>query len=257
MEPVHRATDESPVRTHLHAAYVISAQSAAWTVVASFTSIVLGLGTHTTVLIAFGAIGFVDAIGSIALVSHFRHGLRHDRLSEARERLAHRIVLVGLLLVGCLAVIGGIARLATGSAGEASDAGAALAAVSLVALTVLSARKRSLAQRVSSNALRSDGHLSAIGAMQAAVTLTGIAVSRWLAWRWADAVATMVVGCAAATLAVLTWRDEARPGRTPEARRWHRDDMERTMRSAPDSVSTREGGAHDAPDVLGIEELGG
>ena len=206
IEHEHRPSSESAStsRAHVNSAFVVSAVSAAWTVAASSASVTLGVQSHTMVLVAFGAIGFVDAIGSIALVYHFRHALRHDRLSEALENAAHRIVLGGLLLVGCLAVIGGLARLATGGSGEASNAGILLAAASLLALTGLSARKRSLARRVSSNALRSDGHLSAIGAMQAAVTLVGTVATRWLAWHWADAAATTVVGCVAVTLAVVT-----------------------------------------------------
>jgi divalent metal cation (Fe/Co/Zn/Cd) transporter len=197
----------------VNAAFVVSALSAAWTVAASSASIALGLRSHTMVLVAFGAIGFVDAIGSLALVYHFRHALRHDRISDALETLAHRIVLVGLLLVGCLAVVGGLARLAMGKSGEASNAGVLLAAVSLVALTVLSVRKQALARRVSSNALRSDGHLSAIGAMQAGVTLMGTTATRWLAWHWADAAATTVVGCVAVTLAVVTGAGSRSPSR--------------------------------------------
>jgi divalent metal cation (Fe/Co/Zn/Cd) transporter len=212
MEHTDRVSTEavSPDRAAVHAAFVVSAQSAVWSVVASIVSIGLGLHSHTSVLVAFGAIGFVDAIGSIALVYHFHHGLRHDRLSERLESLAHRIVLVGLFVVGSAAVIGGVVRLFAGGSSEASDAGVIVAAVSLVVLTILSARKQMLARRVSSNALRSDGHLSAIGAMQAAITMLGTAATRWLDWSWADAAATAVVGCVAATLAVVTWRAEAR-----------------------------------------------
>jgi divalent metal cation (Fe/Co/Zn/Cd) transporter len=195
----------------VNAAFVVSALSVVWTVAASTASLALGLRSHTMVLVAFGAIGFVDAVGSIALVYHFRHAMRHDRLSDELEELAHRIVLAGLLLVGCLAIIVGLARLAMGKSGEASDAGVLVAAVSLVALTVLSVRKQLLARNVSSNALRSDGHLSGIGALQAAVTLLGTTATRWLAWQWADAAATTVVGCVAVTLAVVTAAASRRP----------------------------------------------
>jgi divalent metal cation (Fe/Co/Zn/Cd) transporter len=194
----------------VHAALLVSAQSAVWTVVVSAAAIVVGLRSDTAVLVAFGAIGFIDAIGSVALVYHFRHARRHDRLSDEVEKIVHRIVLVGLLLVGCAAIVGGIIRLALNQSSEASNVGAELAAASLLVLSILAVRKGSIARRVSSNALRSDGHLSAIGAMQAAVTLAGTAVTRWAGWHWADAAATTVVGCVAAILAVATWRAESR-----------------------------------------------
>jgi divalent metal cation (Fe/Co/Zn/Cd) transporter len=46
--------------------------------------------------------------------------------------------------------------------------------------------------------------------MQAVVTLAGTAATRWLGWHWADATATIVVGCVAVTLAVTTWNSELR-----------------------------------------------
>ncbi len=93
-------------RPHVNSALVVSVQSVAWTVAASSAAVALGIQTGTAVLVAFGAIGIVDAIGSIALVYHFHHGMRHDELSEELERLAHSVVLVGLFLVGCAAIIG-------------------------------------------------------------------------------------------------------------------------------------------------------
>jgi divalent metal cation (Fe/Co/Zn/Cd) transporter len=188
-----RPEQEGQERAHVSAALRISVQSVVWTVASSSVAIVLGIQSHTAVLVAFGAIGFVDAIGSIALAYHFRHGLRHDQLSADLEALAHRVVLVGLFAVGCAAIAGGVARLAIKQSSEASNAGVVLAAVSFVALVFLSRRKQSIARRVSSNALLSDGHLSAIGAMQAAVTLAGTAATRFVGWQWADAAATTVV----------------------------------------------------------------
>jgi divalent metal cation (Fe/Co/Zn/Cd) transporter len=201
---------ERPHRSHVNAALLISAQSALWTIASSSVAVWLGIHSHIAVLVAFGAIGFVDAIGSIALVYHFRHGLRHDALSEKLEGLAHRVVLVGLLLVGCAAIVGGVARLASDESSGSSGAGVVLAAASLVALAFLSSQKRSIARQVSSSALLSDGNLSAIGAMQAVVTLAGTVITRWLDWSWADAAATIVVGGVAVTLAVTTWNSELR-----------------------------------------------
>ncbi|HEV7535472.1 MAG TPA: cation transporter, partial [Acidimicrobiia bacterium] len=161
-------------------------------------------------LVAFGAIGFVDAIGSAALAYHFRHTLRHDAPSEQLERLAHRAVIIGLLVVGLGAVGGSVARLVGGESVEPSTVGVVLAAVSLVVLLALSARKLALAGPVGSPALRTDGHLSAVGAAQAGVTVVGAVVTRWFGWYWADAVAGTVLGCVAVTVAVATWAMERR-----------------------------------------------
>jgi divalent metal cation (Fe/Co/Zn/Cd) transporter len=195
-------------RPDVRSAFTVSMQSVVWTVVSSGLAVTLGIRSNTAVLVAFGAIGIVDAIGSIALAYHFRHGLRHDALSERLEKISHRIVLIGLFAVGCAAVIGGVLRLLFPQTSDTSVIEVALAATSFVALVGLSVRKRRVGRRIDSAALMSDGQLSAVGAVQAAVTLAGIAITRSLGWRWADAVATVVVGCVASWLAISTWRSE-------------------------------------------------
>ena len=194
-------------RPHVSAALVVSALSAIWTLIFSSLSIVLGILGGATALVAFGAIGLTDAFGSCALVYHFSHSLRHGALSDRLEAIAHRFVLFGLLTVGAASVIGGIARMASGASGEPPAGALALLALSVVALTVLSMRKQLIARRIGSAALLSDGHLSAIGAAQAAVALIGTALARWPGWHRADPAAAAMVGAVAVWLAVTTWRD--------------------------------------------------
>jgi ferrous-iron efflux pump FieF len=186
------------------AARRVSELSVVWTVIASSIAITLGVRSESVVLIAFGAIGIVDAIGSVALVHHFRHALRTSELSDRFERRAHLIVITGLGTLGVATIVVSTLRLITGASAEASSAGAVIAGVSLVALVGLAARKQWVARRVGSPALLADGYLSAIGALQAAVALAGLAATRWLGWHWADAVAAIVVGAVALTLAIVS-----------------------------------------------------
>jgi hypothetical protein len=201
-------TSDGINRPHVNAALRVSMLSVIWTLVSSVLAVIIGIRSRTMVLVAFGAVGIVDAIGSATLTYHFLHGLRHNQLSVTLESLAHRVVLVGLLVVGSAAALGGLLRLATAQSSGSSGAGVVLAGVSFAALLVLSGRKKQVARRVSSNALRSDGHLSAVGAMLATVTLAGTVVERWLGWYWADAAATIVLGAVAMWLAISTWRGE-------------------------------------------------
>jgi divalent metal cation (Fe/Co/Zn/Cd) transporter len=190
----------------VRSAWLVSCISVVWTVIASAIAIGLGITGPSAVLVAFGAIGFVDALGSIALVYHFRHALKHDQISERLENVAHRIVLIGLFVVGAGAVVLGVVRLIAEATSDRSNAGTVLAAVSLVALIALSARKQTLARAVGSDALLADGRLSAVGAMQAGVTLFGTAAAVALHWDWADAVAATVVGLVAIGVAIRTGR---------------------------------------------------
>ena len=186
----------------------ISEISIAWTFVGSSLAIAFGIASGSAALVAFGLVGFVDLVGSVALVHHFRHALRTDELSDHFEQRAHRIVTVGLLSVGCVTVVVSVVRLAIGHYPKTSTAEIVIASVSLVGLTVLSAGKVRIARRVPSAALRSDGYLSGIGAAQALVVLGGTAAARLLSWHWADDAAALVVGLVAITIAVQTGRPD-------------------------------------------------
>jgi divalent metal cation (Fe/Co/Zn/Cd) transporter len=193
----------------VRAARRVSEVSVVWTVIASALAIALGVVSGSAVLTAFGAIGVVDAIGSIALVHHFRHALRAEELSDRFERRAHYIVIAGLGIIGATTIVASALRLVTHASADVSSAGTVVAAVSLGALTALSARKRWVAHRVGSRALLADAHLSTIGALQAAVALAGLVAAVWLGWKWADGVAAIAVGAVAVTLAILSWTRRA------------------------------------------------
>jgi divalent metal cation (Fe/Co/Zn/Cd) transporter len=212
---------EAPSLRDVRAAWRVSLLSIAWTLVASTFAVVLGLG-HSAGLVAFGAVGYVDAIGSVALAYHFWHCMRHDAPNEGVEKLAHALVSLGLISVGVGAVVVGVTRLLTGQVGEGSTPGIVLAGLSCVALAALAARKRRVAGLVSSAALRADGHLSGIGAMQAAVVLAGVATSAWLALGWVDSAAAAVLGVLAIGLGRASFRDSRQRSAARRRRPVHR-----------------------------------
>jgi divalent metal cation (Fe/Co/Zn/Cd) transporter len=108
-----------------------------------------------------------------------------------------------MFVIGAATVIVSIVRLGMGTQGSAPVGGSVDAAVSVVVLAVLSFRKIRLGREVGSRALVVDGRVSGVGAVQAGIALLGLAATRWFDAGWADAVAAMVVGGAAALLAVF------------------------------------------------------
>lgn len=182
----------------------VSEASIAWTLVASTIAVGLGLASGSSALVAFGFVGYVDLVGSVALVHHFRHAQRTEELSDQFEQRAHRIVTFGLLAIGLATVAISAVRLAGSHNAKTSTAGIVLAAISLVGLTFLATRKVRVARDVPSAALRSDGHLSGVGAAQAAVVLLGTLVGAAFSWHWADNIAAIVVGAVAVGIAVVT-----------------------------------------------------
>ena len=115
----------------------ISIISLSWTLVAGSCAIALGVAGDSLTLIAFGAIGLLDALGSATLVVHFRHALRHEAISERHERVALRVVTLGMAAVGLGTFADSIVRVVTHGVARSSAAGVALAAVSVVVLGAL------------------------------------------------------------------------------------------------------------------------
>jgi divalent metal cation (Fe/Co/Zn/Cd) transporter len=197
-------SDDSFDPTVVRAARRLSEASIAWTLVGSSLAVAIGVGSGSSALVAFGLVGYVDLAGSVALVHHFRHALGTEELSDRFEQRAHRIVTVGLLAIGIATIVVSALRLAGGHHPKTTGAGIAVAAVSLVGLSVLAVCKVRVARRVPSAALRSDGHLSGVGAAQGAVVLLGTGASRLFSWSWADDSAAIVVGAAAVAIAAAT-----------------------------------------------------
>jgi len=186
---------------HLRNGVRVSVVSIAWTVVTSGITVTLGIARASLVLVAFGATGCFDAIGSMALVVHFRHALRHETFSARHERVALRVVTVGLIVVGGATLAESTHRLITGAHAHRAVVGSVVAAASLVVLAALAGTKRRTGRAIPSPALVADGALSFVGALLAAVTVAGTLLAR--RWPWIDAVAAGVVALGALATAVV------------------------------------------------------
>jgi divalent metal cation (Fe/Co/Zn/Cd) transporter len=138
---------------------------------------------------------------------HFRHALHHEAFSERHERVALRVVTLGLATVGVVTLLASAQRLATHAASSSSSLGTAIAAASIVVLGFLAARKHQIARRVDSRPLQADGWLSATGCLLALVTVTGSILVAQFEWWWADPAAAALIGCAAIILAFLIRRN--------------------------------------------------
>jgi divalent metal cation (Fe/Co/Zn/Cd) transporter len=198
----------SPSDEHLRAALRVSVFSVCWTVAASTTAIVAGLVSRALVLIVFGLTGLLDAVGSWALALHFRHALKHQQVSDLRERNALRVVSAGLLAIGAFTIEESARRLATGSHAETSAVGIAIAAASIIVLTALTLRKRTVSRLVLSNALLADSWLSATGGALAAISVAGAALSSSASW--IDPVTALAVALIAAAMGIRFLRNEQR-----------------------------------------------
>jgi len=197
----------NPSRENLNRAFRISLTSVAWTVLASGAALAIGFVSHTLVLVAFGLTGILDAAGSVTLCFHFNHALKHEAVSEAHERLALRVVSVGLLSIGLFTVAESIHKLISGAGSRATSPGIAISACSLVVLTFLTWRKRVIAALVHSDALLADSWLSATGAILATIALVGTALAS-AHLHWVDPVSALAVAILAASIGIRSLRTE-------------------------------------------------
>lgn len=196
------AIDEGAVRAGLR----VSVVAVIWTVATGVLSIGIGAGRGSLALVAFGSIGMLDALGSATLVVHFRHTLHHEAFSERHERLALRVINLGMFVIGLSTVIESTRRLVFGAHVDTVWAGVVLAAVSVVVLAVLSVQKRRIGHQIPSRALQADGALSAIGAMLAFVTTVGAGIASFVDASSVDPSAAVVVGLIAVVVAVRSTR---------------------------------------------------
>jgi divalent metal cation (Fe/Co/Zn/Cd) transporter len=200
---VRRAEREGLLRSGLR----VSVVAAGWTLLASVAGIWVGAALGSVALIAFGAVGLLDAAGSVTLAVHFRlAGTGHHRADHA-ERIALRVITAGLVAVGVSTAAVSLVRLVSHAGSRQSIAGVSIAAASLAALTLLAFRKRWVASRLPSRALLADSHLSAVGAVLAAVALAGTAATALFGWWWADPVAAIGIAVVAVQLGVTMARE--------------------------------------------------
>jgi divalent metal cation (Fe/Co/Zn/Cd) transporter len=207
----------TPDETQIRSALRVSMASIVWTVCASAGAVAAGIAGHSLVVLIFGLTGIADAAGSVALVFHFRHALKHESMSPERERLALRVVSAGLLVIGSFSVAESARRLIVGARPHDSAYGVAIGAASFVALGLLAIRKRAVARRLSSRALAADGLLSAIGAGLAIIAVVGATLSGRRNLRWVDPVSSMLLAIIAVAGGLNMFRREEGEIGPPEA----------------------------------------
>jgi divalent metal cation (Fe/Co/Zn/Cd) transporter len=179
-----------------------SAASVAWTVGSSSVAIVAGLANGSILLVVFGSIGAMDLIGSLVLVAHFRHVLRHQSVSERRERAALLAIALGMGVITVGTIVISSLHLIEHSTVQSSVAGSAVVGSSIVALGVLTVGKRRVARRLGSRPLLADSQLSTIGASLAAFTTAGTVAATSPGWWWLDPVGSLLIALAGTVAAV-------------------------------------------------------
>jgi divalent metal cation (Fe/Co/Zn/Cd) transporter len=208
-------TLEVAPRADVRAGLAASTASIAWTAVTSGIAIGYGVAGGSLVLVAFGAVGVFDMAGSITLVVHFRHTLRHQAISAGHERVAQLVVSLGMLTVGVATLVASGVRLSMTTDESEPIAGIITSAASILALGYLGTRKRRIGARIPSRALITDGWLSLTGCATATCAVAGLGLADAFGWTWVDPLAAMGIAAIAITIGAVSLRRAAKPRRTP------------------------------------------
>jgi divalent metal cation (Fe/Co/Zn/Cd) transporter len=164
-----------------------------WMIVEAAIAIGAGILARSVLLTAFGLDSVIELVTGGALLWRLITEARRGSL-ERVERAEHRaawITGVGLVLLCVYIVATTILSVVTGSKAEGSVVGIGLAVAALIVMPWLVWRKRNIAERIGSSALRADAACSLTCAYMAGALLIGVGLTAVFGWWWADGIAAL------------------------------------------------------------------
>ena len=164
-----------------------------WMVIEAAVALGAGIVARSILLTAFGLDSLIELVsGSVLLwrLSVETRGGNAERV-EGVERTATWVVAISLTLL-CLYVLGSaIYGLTVQSRPDSSAAGIAVSFAAVIVMPYLAFRKRRIAGRIDSDALRGDAAESLTCGYMAATVLVGLALNALFHWWWAEDVAAL------------------------------------------------------------------
>ena len=157
----------------------------AWMAVEAVVSLVAAWNSHSPALFAFGGDSLVELLSAAVVFWRFRF-----ELNEAR---AARIAGALLFMLAGLVILTSVLNFLGYREAQPSLVGIGILLAAAVGMPWLAARKRQLAARTSSAALKADAAESALCGYMAWIALAGLAVNAIWGKSWADPVAALAL----------------------------------------------------------------
>lgn len=158
-------------------------------------------------LIGFGLDSVIEVSSGAVLIWRLRSD-RNERLREAVERRALKLVAITLLALSAYVAVESVAGMVRQEAPDRSFPGIALAVVSLIAMPLLARAKRRVASKLESAALQADSRQTDICAYLSAILLLGLLLNASFGWWWADPLAGLAMTPLIAYEGLRAWRGE-------------------------------------------------
>lgn len=163
-----------------------------WNLAEAAVAFWAGFRAGSVVLIAFGADSVIELFaGSVLVWRLTREGGEEDEDAESK---AQRLVgITFFVLAAYVAVHSVVSLVGWLPRPEPSLVGVGIAVASAVVMTILYVAKMRIATRMQSRALRAEAVESLFCDLQDLAVLVGLGFNVWLAWWWADPVASLTL----------------------------------------------------------------
>ena len=183
----------------LRRAVLLEQVSIAWMLVEGGVAIASGIAARSLALTAFGWDSLIEVVTAgavlwrmLAEVRSAETSLREERV-QAAERLAARVVAVGLLALALYILVEAILDFRDQHVVRPPFWGLAVSVIAAVGMPALYLAKRRVALLLDSEALLEDATGNLACGLMAAIVLAGLVLQRWGLW-WADPVAALILG---------------------------------------------------------------
>lgn len=183
----------SAAASDLRSGIAVEWLSIAWMAVEAIVSLAAVLATGSVALLAFGADSAIEIVSAAVLLRRLRleqGGLPLARVAQAERRAAWLTGSLLLLLAVWVVVEAGFSLLRQARP-AVSPLGMAIAAAAMLLMPWIAHRKRQVAARIGSAALKADAACGMVCASMAATLLAGLALRAAFGWWWADPVAAL------------------------------------------------------------------
>ena len=179
-----------------------------WNLLEVGVTISLGIAAGSLALVAFGLEAIVEVFASVVVVWHLRGGERHR--DPARQARSLRLVCGAFVALAALLAIGAVTALFQTHRPDQSLWGIGWLAAAAAVMITLGLLKRSLARRMTDEALASEAIVTLLDGLLAGLIMVALALNAAFDWWWADSVATLGVSVVAAFEGRRTMRLAAR-----------------------------------------------
>lgn len=174
-------------------ALILVAATLLWNLGEAVVALWAGLGAGSVSLLAFGLDSIIELFAGGILMWRLTLSGEGER-EEAAERRARRLVGLSFFFLAAYVVMhSGASLVGWLPEPQPSLPGMVLVVASALVMSGLYVAKMRIATRIQSRALRAEALESLFCDLQDVAILAGLALNAFLAWRWADPLAALVI----------------------------------------------------------------